>query len=148
MSYAKNCLILLLQAIAWLSLAATTYGQAQPPKPLSDEDFIALVQSRLKQVDDLRDLDEAEKGKVKDLYQQALGEMASVKRWTEKAADFEKKASNAPADLQQTNSALATLSAQPIAEIPGDTKSLEQQISKHRPNWTRGGRRWRATRAN
>ena len=61
-----------MQAIVWLSLTATAFGQAAPPKPLTEAEFVAPLQSRLKQVDDMSDLDDAGKAKVKDLYQQAL----------------------------------------------------------------------------
>ena len=104
---AKNHLVLLTQAIVWLSVTATAFGQATPPKPLSDAEFVALLQSRLKQVDELRDLDDAAKAKVKGLYQQALDEMEAAKRWTAKAAQFEKQAANAPGELEQTKATLA-----------------------------------------
>ena len=63
---AKKRLVLLTQVIIWLSVTATAFGQAAPPKPMSEAEFIALLQSRIKQVDDLRDLDDAAKAKVKE----------------------------------------------------------------------------------
>ena len=77
MFHAKNHLVLLTQAIVWLSLTAAALGQTAATKPLSDADFATLVQSKLKQVDELHDLDDAAKAKVKGLYQQALDEIAS-----------------------------------------------------------------------
>ena len=73
----KNAL-LTIQALVWLSVTAITLGQSAPSKPLSDDDFTKLLQSRLAQVDTLAELDDAAKAKVKELYQQALAEMAGA----------------------------------------------------------------------
>ena len=113
MTYPKKSLILLTQVIIWALLTAIACGQATPPKPMSETEFVALLQSRLKQVDDVHDLDEAGKAKAKELYQQALGEMEAAKRWAAKAADFENKANQAPVDLGRTKAELALLPAQP-----------------------------------
>ena len=132
MNHAKSHFFLLSQVIIWLSLTATAFGQATPPKPLSETEFTAMLQSRLKQVDDLTELDDAAKAKVKELYQQALTEMQAAKRWTATTAQNEKLASEAPKELQQTKAALATLPAQPMAAIPPEATlpQIEQAISK------------------
>ena len=131
MNHAKSHYSLLTQVIIWLSVTATAFGQATPPKPMSDAEFIAMLESRLKQVDDLTELDDAAKAKVKELYQQALGEMEAVKRWTETTAQNEKLASEAPKELEQTKAALATLPAQPGRHPPEATlPQIEQDISK------------------
>ena len=98
---AKNHLVLLTQSILWLLVTATVFGQTAPPKPLSDADFVALVQSKLKQADELRDLDDATKAKVKGLYQQALDEMQAVKRWTAKARSLRRRPPTPPGNLRR-----------------------------------------------
>ena len=80
----RNRLVLLMQALIWLSVTSTAFGQAAPPKPMTEEEFIALLQARQQQVDEMSDLDDAAKAKVKDLYKQALTEMDAVKRWAAK----------------------------------------------------------------
>ena len=115
----------LIQAVVWLSLTSVALGQAAPPKPLSETEFVALLESRLKQVDDLRDLDDAERGRIKDLYNQALAEMTAAKRWAEKAALFQKQVADAPRELADIKAELLGPVAPPIAAVPEDTKQLE-----------------------
>ncbi len=131
MSPTKTTLFLLTQAVVWLWLTAAALGQTAPPKPLSGEEFSALLQARLKQVDDLHDLSDADREKLKDLYQQALGEMEAAKRWAAKAAQFEKDAAQAPLELQQTKAALAS-PAQPAPVVASDASvpQIEQAIAK------------------
>jgi potassium efflux system protein len=127
----KTTLFLLTQAIIWLWFTAVVLGQATPPKPLTGEEFSTLLQSRLKQVDDLHDLSDAEREKVKDLYQQALGEMEAAKRWAAKAAQFEKDAAQAPLELQQTKAALAQpAEAAPVVAGDASLPQIEQAIAK------------------
>ncbi len=73
---------------------------------MAEPEFIALLQSRLKQVDDLTELDEAAKTKIREQYQKALGEMEAAKRWTSLTAENEKLAADAPKDLVATKAAL------------------------------------------
>ncbi len=132
MSYAIRPFCLLAQVVIWLSFTTTVFGQAAPPKPLSETEFAAMLQSRLKQVDDLDELDDAAKAKVKELYQQALAEMSALRRWTETTAQNEKLAAEAPKELEQTKAALAALPAQPTVALPADASlpQIEQAISK------------------
>ncbi len=79
--------LLVMQVAAAMLVATLALGEG-PSKSVSDTDIVTLLQSRMKQVDELRDLDDAAKAKIKDVYQQALGEMEAVKRWTEKGAEI------------------------------------------------------------
>ena len=128
MSFIKRSTILLTQVFVLLLLTANAFGQAAPPKPLSDSEFIALLESRQKQVDELGDLDEAAKKKVKDLYQQAIGEMTAAKRWAGEAARNAEMAVSAPKELIQTKVDLAALQIQPPPVVPKDLS--EPMISK------------------
>lgn len=126
----KKPLPILLQVVICLSLATTALGQAAPPKPMSEEQFVELLQSRLKQVDEVTELDDAAKTKIKDLYKQALEEMTSAKRWTATTARNEELAVSAPKELEQTKAALA-LPVQPTAAFRPDATlpQIEQAIS-------------------
>ncbi len=123
--------LFLMFVAAAVLVAALAFGET-PSKPLSETEVVDLLQSRMKQVDEQHDLDDATKGKVKDLYQQALGEMAAVKRWTEKGAEFERLAAEAPESLKKAKRELAEPPAQPAEAIPDQLTlpQIEQQISK------------------
>lgn len=133
MRYSKTRSIPLIQAVVWLFLAASAFGQAAPPKPMTEAEFTLLLQTRLKQVDTLPDLDAATKGKLKELYEQALTEMTAIKHWVEKSTQYETSATEAPAEINKTKVDLAAMPAQPIARLlPGNYTLLqiEQEISK------------------
>jgi potassium efflux system protein len=108
------------------------FGQAAPPKPFTEAEFVTLLQGRLKQVDDAGDLDAATKSKIKELYQQAIAEMSAAKRWGETGALNDKLATEAPKELEQTKADLAAMPSQSMAIIPPDASLswIEQDISK------------------
>jgi potassium-dependent mechanosensitive channel len=132
MRYIGNRFVLLSQVPVWLLLAATVFGQAAPPKPLTEAEFTAMLQSRLNQVADTSELTDAEKAKAKDLYKQAITEMEAAKRWIETTAQNEKLAADAPKETEQTKAALAAPPPQTTALIPSDATLLqiEQGISQ------------------
>lgn len=106
-------------------------GQAAPPKPLSEEDFAALLNARLKQVDEATELDDAAKTKAKELYKQALAEMTSLKRWAATTAQNEQLAADAPKELVQTKAALAAPMPPPAVFPPtASLPQIEQAISQ------------------
>jgi potassium-dependent mechanosensitive channel len=132
MRHIGNNLILLSQVPVWLFLTATVFGQAAPPKPPTEAEFTAMLQSRLNQVADTNELTDAEKAKAKDSYKQALTEMEAVKRWIETTAQNEKLATDAPKETEQTKASLAAPPLQTTALIPSDYTLLqiEQGISQ------------------
>ena len=121
-----------MQAIIWLSFTSTAFGQAAPPKPMTEAEFIDLLKARQGQVDQMGDLDDATKAKVKDLYKLALAEMDAVKRWAAKTAQYETSITDAPKDISQTKAGLASFPAQPTTTIRPDATLLqiEQTISQ------------------
>jgi potassium-dependent mechanosensitive channel len=127
----RNRYVLLTQIIIWLSLTSTAFGQAAPPKPMTEDEFVALLQARQQQVSEMTDLDDAAKAKVKDLYKQALLEMDAAKRWAAKAAQNEALAIEAPKEITNTKTNLAGLPNQPTITIRPDQTLLqiEQTIS-------------------
>ncbi len=132
MRYPINRSVPLIQAVVWLLFAASAFGQAAPPKPMTETDFTALLQARLKQVDAATDMDAAAKAKLKELYEQALTEMLAVKHWGEKTGQNEKSGAEAPTEIGKTKAALAAMPAQPTAtSLPPNYSLLqiEQAIS-------------------
>ena len=127
----KRYFSLMTQVVIWLLLTATALGQAAAEADQRAA-FVELLQARKKQIDELRDLDEAAKAKVRDLYDQALGEMEKAKSFGARLASFEKRAAQAPAEIEQTKADLAALPPQPIAAIPADATlpQIEQAISR------------------
>jgi len=121
---------LLLQLVLWWLVAAPVHGQ-DAPLPMADAEFSERVNARLKQVDELRDLGELEKGKVREWCQQAVSEMEAAARWAKKAEQFEALAAQAPREIEQTKSELAN-AVQATAAIPENATlpQIEQAISK------------------
>lgn len=128
----KKRLFLLSQVVIWSLVTASVFGQAAPPKQMSESEFTDLLQARLKQADEPSELDEVTKTKVKELYQQALTEMAAAKRWTEKTTQNEKLAADAPREFEQIKADLAALPVQAMPTFPADATlpQIEQAISK------------------
>jgi potassium efflux system protein len=119
------------QVLAIFAVTTTLFGQAIPPRPLSDAEFSSQIEARMKQLGEVTDLDEATKTKIKDLYTQALSEMKTVNKWAELSAQNEKLANTAPNDLRNTKAALVL----PVTKVlpnttPNDSLSkIEQDIS-------------------
>ncbi len=128
----RNRLVFLMQAVIWLSVTSVTFGQAAPPKPMTEAEFTELLKARQSQVDQMVDLDDAGKAKVKDLYSKALLEMDAGKRWATKTAQNEALATGCPKETVQTKSDLAGLPAQATTTIRPDATLLqiEQTISQ------------------
>ena len=130
MSYTGRIALLVTQVVVWLAVANVVVSQPAPPKPLTGTEFVALLQSRLGQVGDLTDLDDATKNKIRDLYKQAIGEMEAMKPWSEKTTLKQKLTLDAPKELAQIKLALA-VPVQPRTEFPPDTSltQIEKAIS-------------------
>ncbi|MCE5269414.1 MAG: mechanosensitive ion channel [Planctomycetaceae bacterium] len=119
------------QVVVCLLIAATALGQTTPPKQLTDAELIALLQTRKKQVDEIRDLDDATKAKVRDLCDQGLAEMEKIKGFTARMVFFDQRAAHAPTEIEQTKAALAALPTQPSIVFPAEVTlpQIEQAIA-------------------
>lgn len=116
----------ILQVLAMMLVASPLVAQtAAAPKAMSDAALCELIQSRLKQTEELRDLDDAAKAKIRESYRQALQEMESAKTWAATADQFEKAATQAPEEVRQTKSELDALPAQ-WTSAPSDEDALAQ----------------------
>ncbi len=108
-------------------------GQTAPDKPAEPEGISAeTIQTRIKQLDDAKDIEDAVKQKIRDYYQQALPELEAIKNRSVKMAKYEQMTASAASDLQQTKALLAAAPAQPAAELPGGLAlpQIDQLISK------------------
>jgi potassium efflux system protein len=126
----KKSVRLMTQVFFLLLVTTTIAGQPTPSKPLSDSEFAELLDARKKQIDVLGDLDDTAKSKIKDLYTQAQEEIKAAMRWSATTAQNEKLIADAPEELRQAKSALATQPSQPET-IPTDASlaQIEQTIS-------------------
>jgi potassium-dependent mechanosensitive channel len=116
-------------------LLLTTFSTAQTPadKPAESEGMSAeTIQTRIKQIDDAKDIDDAVKQKIRECYQQALPELEAIKNRAVKIANFEQMASSAATDLRQTKTLLAAPPEKPAAELPDDMPltQVDQLITK------------------
>jgi potassium efflux system protein len=98
----------------------------------ADEPTADIVQARLKQLDDAKDIDEALKAKIRKLYQDSQDELSQAKIWKDKATAAEQQIKSVPAELEKARAALASLPDQPSTERPAKMPlaELEQAISK------------------
>ncbi|MHB8901316.1 MAG: mechanosensitive ion channel domain-containing protein, partial [Thermoguttaceae bacterium] len=92
---------------------------------------VEVVQNRLKETEASPTLDDASKGKLRELYQQALQDLESAKTWTASTRRSEQMAATAPDELARTKSELASLPRQSTASVPdASLVQLEQSFSQ------------------
>jgi potassium efflux system protein len=123
----------IVNGLAFLLLLATS-ATAQTPtdKPAESEGISAeTIQTRIKQIDDAKDIDDAVKQKIRECYQQALPELEAIKNRAVKITNFEQMATSAT-DLQQTKSLLAAPPDKPATELPDEMPlaQVDQLITK------------------
>jgi potassium efflux system protein len=119
---------LLLVAVCVVGDAA---AQTIAEKPPSGEVTAEVVQDRLKQVEESTNLDEATKGRLRELCQQALKDLETAKDWAAAAAQFEQKTVSAPEELTTVTAQLQALPRRPMALVPqASLLQLEQTLSE------------------
>ncbi|MEN6457374.1 MAG: mechanosensitive ion channel domain-containing protein [Thermoguttaceae bacterium] len=98
---------------------------------MNDAELVALLQARKKQIDEIRDLDDAARARARDLCDQGLAEMEKVKGFCGRVLFFDQRAAQAPVEIEQTKAALATLPAQPAIVFPAEVSvpQIEQAIA-------------------
>ena len=88
------------------SLAGAEQTEAPAPRASDVQVTSEEVASRLKQLDEAKDLDDAAKAKVQELYQEALQQLELARTRTNQAKDREKQAVQASEQLQATRAEL------------------------------------------
>lgn len=116
-------------------LLLTTFAtaQTQADKPAESEGISAeTIQTRIKQIDDAKDIDDSVKQKIRECYQQALPELEAIKNRAAKIANFEQMTTSAATDLQQTKAFLTAPPDKSTAELPDDMAlaQVDQLITK------------------
>ena len=123
-------------ALTGLLVAVTGGLPAKAEEPLSERPPAAevtaeVVSSRLKELDASQALDDATKGKLRELYQQASQDIEATKTWTASAKRSEQMATSAPEELAKTKADLASLPRQSVISIPeASLVQLEQTLSQ------------------
>lgn len=120
------CCLPLAAPAPWTEDAA---GQGSPlyaePKPPADEVTVEVVQSRLDEAEKSTDVDETTKAKIRELYQQVLGELNSAESHSLKAESFTREVQASAEDIRRAKSELASLPNRPDVG-PLDTLSPEE----------------------
>ena len=120
-----------LLAMLVAGLNATFADESLPASPLPEEITAETVGNRLKEIDTSQTLDDATKGKLRELYQQANQDIEASKTWAAATKRSEQMAASAPGELVQTKSDLASLPRQSIVSIPeASLVQLEQSLSQ------------------
>lgn len=129
---ARVALLVLCTCLGPLAAAPSLAGEESlAEKPPAEQLTLQSVQDRLKGLESARALDEATKTKLRELYQQAIGELEAAKKWSESAARFESMATSAPEELAKIKADLAALARQSAFPIPeGSLVQLEQTLSQ------------------
>lgn len=118
-------------AIALLGLNATIADESIPESPPAEEVTTEAVGNRLKEIETSQTLDDATKGKLRELYQQASQDLEASKTWMAAIKRSEQMAMSAPEELTKTKSDLASLPRQSIVSIPeASLVQLEQTLSQ------------------
>lgn len=125
----------LIAATAGLFLAVAAWGQTAPlPPPAQPDDavFAEIIRSRLTQIEESHDLDQASKDAARKLYQEAQKELEKLKEPAARAARHAMAAAAAPRDIERAKANLAAPPTAPDVAIPQDfsVQEIEQKISQ------------------
>jgi len=119
----------------WLAVRPTlpappaALAQGLPEKPAAVQLTVEDIEARIKQLADAQDLDDAVKGKIQELYQQALGQLELVKNASAQASLFERMAASSREELAGTKAELAALPSEPPPVYPdGSLVELEGKL--------------------
>jgi len=124
----------LIAAAAGWFLAAAAWGQTALPPPAQSDDavFAEIVETRLKQIEDSREIDQATKEAAKKLYKEAQEELKTAQKSAAKAGQHAMAAAAAPRDTERAKADLAALPTAPSGAIPENVllQEIEQAISQ------------------
>ncbi len=118
-------------AAVLLGLSCLGAGETVAEKPPAEELALETVQNRLKEIEASQTLDDATKGKLRELYQQSIQDLEAAKGWAASAARSDQMAASAPDELAKTKSELASLPRQSLVSVPEvSLVQLEQTLSQ------------------
>lgn len=115
----------------WLILILTGLPPLIANEPPAEEITIEAVQNRLKEIEASQTLDDAAKGNLRELYQQAVQDLEAAKTWAASVKRSEEMVASAPDELAKVKSDLASLPRQSTVSIPETSLvQLEQSLSQ------------------
>jgi hypothetical protein len=127
----SRCTALAPAALVWLVFAAVAQGESPPQKPPAEQVTVEAVQNRIKQLEDAPAPDAATKGKLRELYSQALDDLGAADKWASSAKRFEQMAATGPEELLKIKAALEALPRETTLSIPeASLLQLEQTLSQ------------------
>lgn len=126
--------LLLLCLCARCTTALAGDAGAEPELKPADSGAIELsleaLQARAKQIQEAKDLDEAVKKKLLELYEAAIAQVQAADEWSAKAAAFEKARQDAPGLLESIRAELSKPLSEPKPDAPAKASAsqLEQYL--------------------
>jgi potassium efflux system protein len=131
-----SCLAIAL-ACSWTS-AIVAQVETAPAAEATSLLTVDLVQSRLRAVQEAKDLDETARTKIADTYKQAVADLEAAKNWETQAADFVKRIAGVPERLVQVKNELGAMPTQSTPQIPPDASlvQLEQLLQQREAELT------------
>lgn len=100
------------------------------------EESQGKIQAKIQETESLKDLEESLRGKILDLYRQALTRLETAKTFKTSAEGYKKSIETAPAEVKQLRRELEELAAQPPGKVPleypsgATAKELEALLAK------------------
>ncbi len=107
-------------------------GQSSTEKAANEIITVEALQSKIKQIADQQDIDEAQKAKLRDTLQQAVQELEASKTTAAVISLYDKTIASAPDDLKEIKAKLATLAELKPEEPPANCSltQISQLIAK------------------
>lgn len=99
---------------------------------VKDDLTVSEIDTRIKAVNESKDLDDAAKTKIVALYEQAKASLAAAKDWSGKLSQYEKEIKEAPGRLREVRDELEELPTKPTLEISplAPLSELEQKLAE------------------
>ena len=105
--------------LALLPVSVAAGADGSPEKTPSEWLTIELVQTRMKQLGDLPNLDEATRAKAQALLQQAVAQLESAATWETRAKRYEERIASAKQDVERAKAGQDAPAGQVAAPQPG-----------------------------
>ncbi|MFV1965527.1 MAG: mechanosensitive ion channel domain-containing protein [Pirellulaceae bacterium] len=126
-------LMVVLAGIAMVASPAVAHGQVNGAPAAAPVVTREVVESRLQEVEDTKDLADEEKAKIRELFQQALQDLDLAADLAARAAAFEEMAATAPARYEQAKAKRDQMPAETSIDVPESATlaDLEQLLKQN-----------------
>ncbi len=128
---------LLLAAFVIVLLTCSGRAEAQEPgvSPRTDTELTPeSIAERKKQIEEMKDLDDALRTRILEMYRQAADSLKRSQDFASRAAEYKKQTSAVQERATATKAELVSLKSQPEPELPPEASPLptfEQELAKH-----------------